>query len=104
MSGVIHLYTDGDTLYVHVAGKMICNIIRKNLSSQRGFNCTPDMKTKNLTRNFVSRYSKMTHRYYMQQPRPIIETKMVKQVKDMSEEEKNINYNFLTYKRKLNVF
>ena len=62
------------------------------------------MKTKNLTRNFVSRYGKMTYRFYMQQPRPIIETRMVKQVKDMSEEEKSINYKFLTYKHKLNVF
>ena len=35
LSEVIHLYTDGDFLYVHVAGKMICNLIRKNLSSQR---------------------------------------------------------------------
>ena len=104
LSEVIHFYLDGDTLYVHVAGKMICNNIRKNLSFKRGINCTPDMKIKNLTIKSVSRYGNMTYRYYMQQPRPTIETEIVKQVKNKSEEEKIINYNFLTYKHKLNVF
>ena len=37
----------------------------------------------------------------MQQPRPMIETKMVKHIKNMSEEEKIISYNLLTYKHKL---
>ena len=80
-----------------LAGKMICNIIRKNLSSKRDINCTPDMKIKNPTIKFVSRCGNMTYRYYMQQPTPIKETKMVKYVKNMSEEEKIFNYNSLTY-------
>ena len=101
LSEVIHFYLDGVTLYVHVAGKMICNIIRKNLSSKRGINCAPALKVKKLTIKFVSRYVNMSYRYYMQQPRPMIETKMVKQVKNKSEEEKIIIYNLLTYKYKL---
>ena len=44
LSEVEQFSLDGDTLYVHDAGKMICNIIRKNLSSKRGINCTPDMR------------------------------------------------------------
>ena len=65
------------TLYVHVDGKMICNIIR----SRSDINCTPDMKIKNLTKKFVSVYGNMTYRYGMQQPRQMIETKMVEHVK-----------------------
>ena len=37
---------DVGTLYVHVAGKMICNNICENLSSKYDINCTPDMKIK----------------------------------------------------------
>ena len=39
----------------------------------------------------------MTYRYYMQQPRPKIESKMVTHLKNMSEEEIDY-YNFLTCK------
>ena len=42
---------DVGTLYVHVAGKMICNNLRENLSSKYDINCTPDMKIRNLTNN-----------------------------------------------------
>ena len=91
------------TLYVHVAGKMICNNIRENLSSKYDFNCTPDMKIRNLTIKFVSRYDNMTYRYYMQQPRSMIESKMVKHKKYMSHEEQINNYNFLTCKHKLSL-
>ena len=93
-----------NTLYVPVASEKMCNIILKNLSSRCDINCTPDMKIKNLTIKFVSRYGNMTYRYYMQQLRQMIETKMVKHVRNMSEEEKIFNYNLLTYKHKLNVF
>ena len=37
---------DVGTLYVHVAGKMICNNICENLSSKCDFSCNPDMKKK----------------------------------------------------------
>ena len=82
---------------------MFCDIIRENLSSRYDINCTPDMKMKNLTVKFVSAYDNMTYRYYMQQPRPMIESKMVKHIKYMSEEEKIFSYNFLAYKHELNV-
>ena len=72
---------DVNTLYVHVAGKMICNNFRENLSSKYVINCTPDMKIRNVTIKLVSRYSNMTSRYYMQKPRPMIESKMVKHIK-----------------------
>ena len=92
---------DVNTLYVHVAGKLICNNIRENLSSKYDINCTPDMKIRNLTKDFVSRYSNMTYRNYMQQPRPMIESKMVKHIKYMSEEE--IDNYFLACKHKLSL-
>ena len=92
---------DVGTLYVHDAGKMLCNNIRENLSSKYDINCTPDMKIRSLTLKFVSRYGNMTYRYYMHQPRPTIESKMVKHLKYMSHEEQFNNYNFLTCKHKL---
>ena len=46
----------------------------------------------------------MAYRFFMQQPRQMIETKMVKHVKNMSEEVKFFINNLLTYKHKLNVF
>ena len=94
---------DVGKLYVHVAGKMICNNIRENLSSKYDINCTPDMKIRNLTIKFVSRYGNMTYRYQLQQPKPMIESKMVKHIKYMSHEEQNSNYDFLTCKHKLNL-
>ena len=91
---------DVGTLYVHVAGKMICNNISENLSCKYDNNCTPEMKERNLTKKSVSRHSNMTYRYYMQQSRPMIESKMVKHIKYISEEE-NDNYNFLPWKHNL---
>ena len=91
-----------NTLYVHVAGKMICNNIRENLSSKYDINCTPDMKKRNLTIEFVSLYGNITYGYQLQQPRPMIVSKMVKHVKYMSEEEID-DYNFLTCKHKLSL-
>ena len=101
---VLHTFLGVETLYVHVGGKMICNIIRENLSSRYGIKCTPDIKIKKLTTKFVSGYDNMTCRYQLQQPRPLIESKMVKHVKYMSHEEQIINYNLLIYKHELNVF
>ena len=93
------LYQVG-TLYVQIAGKMICKIICENLRSKYDNNCTPDMKIKNLTIKFVSRYRKLTYRYQLEQPRPMIESKMVKHIKNMSDEEQD-KYNSLVCKHKL---
>ena len=101
---VLHTFFGVETLYVPVAGKTICNIIRENLSSRYVINCTPDMKIKRLTKKLVSRYIIMTYRYQLQQPRPMIESKMVKHIKYMSHEEQFKNYNFLTYKHELMYF
>ena len=79
---------------------MICKIICENLRSKYDINCTPDMKTRNLTIKFISRYSNMTYRYQLEQPRRIIESKMVKHIKNMSEEEQD-KYNFLVCKHEL---
>ena len=73
----VYALYDVGMVYVQVAGKMICNNIRENLSSKYDIKCTPDMKIRNLTTKFVSRHGIMTYRYYMQQPRPILESKMV---------------------------
>ena len=89
------------TLYVHIAGEMICNDIRENLSSKYDINCTPDMEIRSLTIKFVSRYRNMTFRHQLQQPRSMLETKMVKHIKYMSYEEQSDKYNFLTCKHKL---
>ena len=96
-------FLDVATLYVHVAGKMICNNFRENLSSKYDINCTPDMKIRNLTKKFVSRYGNMTYRYQLQQPKPMIESKMVKHIKYKSHEEQINNYNFLTCKHRLSL-
>ena len=92
---------DVGTTYVHIAGEMICNDIRENLSSKYDINCTPDMEIRNLTIKFVSRYRNMTFRHQLQQPRSMLETKMVKHIKYMSYEEQSDKYNFLTCKHKL---
>ena len=42
----------------------------------------------------------MTYRYQLEQPRPKIESKMVKHMKNMSPEEQD-KYNFLVCKHKL---
>ena len=93
---------DVTTLYVHVAGKMICNNFLENLSSKYYIKCTPDMKIRKLTIKFVSRYGIMTYRYYMPQTRPMMESKMVKHIKYKSEEEID-NFNFLACKHKLSL-
>ena len=93
------LYEVG-TLYVQIAGKMICETICENLRSKYDINCTPDMKIRNLTIKFISRYSNMTYRYQLEQPRRKIESKMVKHIKNMSGEEQD-NYNFLVCKHGL---
>ena len=94
---------DVNTLYVHVAGKRICNNIRENLSSEYDINCTLDMKIRNLIiKIIVSRYGSMTYRYQLQQRRPMIESKMVIHIKYMSEGEID-NYNFLTCKHMLSL-
>ena len=94
---------NGEKLYVHVAGKMIRDHIHENLSSKYDYNCVPDVKIKNLTIKLVSRYGNMTYRYQLQQPRPMIESKLVKQIKYVSHEEQINNYNFLSCKEKLSL-
>ena len=101
---MLPIFFDVETLYVHVAGKMTCNVIRENQSSRYNIKCTPNMSIKNLSIKFVSRYDNMTYRYQLQQPRPMIESKMVKHIKYMSEEENTFNYNLLTRKHKLSLF
>ena len=91
---------DMGTLYIEIAGKMICKFISENLISKYGINCTPDMKIRNLRLKFISRYDNMTFRYQLEQPRRILESKMVKHIKNMTEEEQN-KYNFLVCKHKL---
>ena len=85
------------TLYVQIAGKIICKTNCENLRSKYDINCTPDMKIRNLTIKFISRYNSLTYRYQLEQPRPMIESKMVEYIKNMSEEEQD-NYNFLVCK------
>ena len=62
------LRRDVGTLYVHVAGKMICNNVCESLSSKCDIFCVPNMKIRNLTIKFISRYNNMTYRYQLEQP------------------------------------
>ena len=88
MCVVLHTFLGVDTLYVHVAGKMICNNILENLKSRYNIKCTHNMCIENLSLKFISCYGKMTYRYQLKQPRPMIESEMVKHKKYMSHEEK----------------
>ena len=91
---------DMGTLYIQSAGKMICKTIFENLRSKYDINCTPDLKIRNLRIKFISRYDNMTFRYQLEQPRRILESRIVKHIKNMSGEEQD-NYNFLVCKHKL---
>ena len=95
---VVNPFLSADTLYVHIAGKKIGNIIRENLSSRYNIKCTHKMYIKNLSIKFISRYDNKTYRYQIEQPGPMIESKMVKHIKYMSHEEQINNYIFLTCK------
>ena len=93
---------DKGTLYIQIADKMICKTISENLRSKYGINCTPDMKIRNLRLKFISRYNNMTYRCQLEQHRRILESKMVKHIKNMTEEEQD-NYNFLVCKHELSL-
>ena len=56
---------DVGTLYIQIAGKMICKTISENLRSKYDINCTPDKKIRNLRLKFISRYDNMTFRYQL---------------------------------------
>ena len=43
---VVYPFLGVDTLYVHIAGKKICNIVRENLSSRYNIKCTHNMYIK----------------------------------------------------------
>ena len=96
-------FHDVGTLYFQIADKMICETICKNLRSKYDINCNPDMKIRNLRIKFVSRYNNMTFSYQLEQPRRILESKMVKNIKNMSEEEQD-KYNFLVCKHGLCLY
>ena len=100
MNLVLSTFNEEEKLYIDIAGEMICNDIRKNLSSKYDINCNPDMEIKNITIKFISRCRNMTFRHQLQQPRPMLETKMVKHIKYMSYEEQIDKYKFLTFKHK----
>ena len=103
LRALLYLFLVSDTLYVHVAGKMICNIFRDVLSSTYNIKPTCDMPLKNMSINFISRYDNMTFRHQPQQPRPMIESKMIKYIKYMSEDEQSNNYNFINCNHKLSL-
>ena len=103
LRALVYRFTGLDTLYVHVAGKMICNNFRDVLSSTYNNKPTCDMPSKNLSLKFISRYDNMTFRYQLQQPRPLTESKMIKYIKYMSEEEQSNNFIFLSCKHKLSL-
>ena len=90
---------DVGTLYIQIAGKKICKTISENLRCKYGINCTPDVKIRNLRLKFIPRYDNMNFRYQLEQPRRKLESKMIKHIKNMSEEEQD-KYNSLVCKHK----
>ena len=101
LRALVYPFTGLDTLHVPVAGKKISDNIRENLTSRYKIKCTHNMHIKNLSVKFISRYGNMTYRYQLQQPRPMVESRMVKHIKYMSLEEQVNNYIFLTCKHNL---
>ena len=89
---VVNPGLSAETLYNHIAGKKICNIIREYLTSRYNFKCTHIMHIKNQSKKIISRYANMTYRYPLEQPRQLIESKMVKHIKYMSHGEQINNY------------
>ena len=82
-------FYDVGKLYIQIADKMICETICENLRSKYDINGTPDMKIRNLRIKFVSRYDNMIFRNQPEQPRRILESKMIKHIKNMAEEEQD---------------
>ena len=74
------------TLYIQNAGKMICKTIFENVRFKYDIICTPDVKIRNLRIKFISRHDNMTFRYQLEQPRRILESKLIKHIKNISEE------------------
>ena len=103
LHALVYPFTGLDTLYVHVAGEKICEFIRENLTSIYNIKCTHNMHIKKLSVKFISRYSNMTYRYQLELPRTILESKVVKHIKNMSHEEQDNNYNFLACKYRLSL-
>ena len=103
LCALVYPFTGIDTLYVHIAGKKISNIIRENLTSRCNIKCTHNMYIKNLSIKFISRHGNMTYRHQLEQPRSILVSKIVKHIKYMSHEEQVNNYNFLTSKHGLSL-
>ena len=101
MNLVLSTFNEEEKLYIDIAGEMICNDIRENLSCKYDITCNRDMEIRNLKLKLVSRYHNMTFRHQLQQPRPMLETKKVKHIKYMPYEEQSDKYNFLTCKHKL---
>ena len=44
MNLVLSTFNEEEKFFVHIAGEMICNYIRKNLCSKYNNNCNPNMK------------------------------------------------------------
>ena len=55
----------------------------------------------NVTITLLSNYKSMTAKHKLQQPRRILESKLLKHIKNASYDEKIINYNFLTLEYEL---
>ena len=103
LCALVYPFTGIDTLYVHIAGKKISNIIRENLTSRYDNKCTHNMHIKSLSIKFISRYGKMTYRYQLEQPRSVLESKIVNYIKYMSHEEQVNNYISLNCKYRLSL-
>ena len=58
----------------------------------------PETIMKNLSITFYSYYYIMTPRYRLQQPRRILESKLLKHITNLSDFEKNDKYGFLSFR------
>ena len=76
--------------------KQICDYINHR-STLMGNEIFPESIIKNLSITFYSYYYIMTPKYRLQQPRRILESKLLKHIKNKSDFENSNNYSFLSF-------
>ena len=77
----------------HVCEEILNRICRHVLI--RGEELSLDTVVKNISKTFYSYYHVMTPRHRLQQPRKVLESKLLKHITNLNDFEKNNKYSFL---------
>ena len=89
-------YGFGDAVFHHlypVCEKILDRLHRYALIS--GKELSLDTVIKNMSITFFSYYYIMTPRHHLQQPRRVLESRLLKHITNLNDDEKNIKYRFL---------